>query len=513
MHATTSLARWSRVEYKWKALSVVTVGAAMASIDSSIVVLAFPSILADLRSDLVSMVWVLMGYTLMATVFLTLFGRLADIFGRVKLYNLGFIVFTVGSVLCAISATGLELIVFRFVQGAGGAMLMANSMAILTEAFPAGERGRAIGYNSITWAIGSIAGPVFGGLILAIASWRWIFLVNLPIGIAGTAWGFLTLHELSRPQRHERLDFPGTALLSAGLVCLLIALTESVSWGWTSPRIVLLFGGFVGLEVTFYAWERRTASPLIDLDLFRSRIYSFTIAATTLESLAMFAVNFLIIFYLQGVKGIAPLQAAFMVLPFPLAQSVIAPVGGIVSDMVGARIPATVGLILQAMACLLLATLTPASGYPILFAGMLILGIGAALVWSAQTSAAMGAAPTRRLGIASATLATFRQCGMVTSFALALATAAATIPKQLVGAIFLGTSSSLGGPVMAAFTGGMQHALFVSFGIVLVAACMTVAAGDTARTRQDVVRAAAEDDNQNGRTAEAASDREASSIP
>lgn len=511
MHAIKPLPRWSRVEYKWKALSVTTVGSAMAAIDSSIVILAFPSILADLHSDLVSMVWVLMGYTLMATVFLTLFGRLADIFGRVKLYNLGFIVFTVGSVLCAIATTGLELIVFRFVQGAGGAMLMANSMAILTEAFPAGERGRAIGYNAITWAIGSIAGPVFGGVILAIASWRWIFLVNLPIGIAGTAWGFLTLHELSRPQRQERLDFPGTALLSGGLICLLVALTESVSWGWTSPRILLLFFGFGLLEAVFYAWERRTAYPLIDLDLFRSRIYSFTIVATTLESLAMFAVNFLVIFYLQGVKGINPLTTAVMVLPFAVAQSVVGPIGGIVSDMVGARIPATLGLVLQGIACLLLASLTPVSSYPVLFAGMLILGIGAGLVWSAQTSAVMGAAPIRRLGIASATLATFRQCGMVTSFALALATAAATLPKQLAGAIFLGTSSSLGGPVMAAFTGGMQHALFVSFGIVLVAACMTVAAGDTARTRQDVVRAAAAH-GQNGATAEAASDREASSI-
>ncbi len=472
------------IDYKWVALSVTTLGAAMSAIDSSIVVLALPTIMTTLHSDLLTMIWVLMGYILMSTVCLMLFGRLADMFGRVRLYNLGFAVFTVGSLLCALAGTGLQLVFFRLVQGLGGAMLMANGMAILTEAFPSGERGRAMGINSVTWAIGSVVGPVAGGAILAVASWRWIFLVNLPIGIFGTAWAYLALHELGASRRVERFDLRGMVLFSGGITCLLVALSQAVSWGWLSAPTLGLIGAAIVLEGLFVLGERGAGIHFIDPSLFRSRILTFGTAAATLQSLSMFAVNFLVLFYLQGVKGIAPLQAALMILPLPLVQSVVGPIGGAFSDRVGARLPATAGLVLQAVACLLLAQLTETSEYPVLLAGLLVLGLGGGLFWSPNTSAVMGAAPPERLGVASATLATFRQTGMVTSFALALAVAAAAIPGRLVGEIFLGTSVQLGAPIMSAFTVGMAHALVVSAVIVLAASAMTYVAGDTARTRR-----------------------------
>ena len=468
-----------RVQYKWMALSVTTLGAAMAAIDSSIVILALPSILRSLHSSLVSMTWVTMGYILMSCIALTICGRLADMFGRVRMYNLGFLVFTAGSVLCALAPTGLFLILFRLVQGAGAAMLIANSMAILTEAFPANERGRAMGINSVTWAMGGLLGPLFGGLILATTSWRWIFLVNLPIGVVGTVWGYVALRELSHPEGRQRLDLPGIVFFAGGLFCLLFALTQSVSWGLLSPQLLTLLAGFVILQTLFILRERRTPAPLLDLSLFRSRIYSFTIAATTLETLAIFAINFLIVFYLQGVKGIAPLRAAFLILPLAAVQSLLSPIGGALSDRYGARFPASAGLALEAVGCVVLAALTPSSGYPILFFGLVLFGSGAGIVWTAQTNAAMGTAPVQRLGISSATLATFRQVGMVTSFALALAVAAATVPKHLVGEIFIGTSSSLGSPAMAPFATGMHYALLVSMGIVIAAAVLTVLGGDT----------------------------------
>jgi EmrB/QacA subfamily drug resistance transporter len=472
------------LEYKWVTLSVTTIGAAMAAIDSSIVILALPDIMSSLHSDLVTMVWVLMGYILMSTVFLALFGRMADMFGRVRMYNLGFIVFTVGSVLCAIATSGEMLVGFRLMQGAGGAMLMANSMAIITEAFPPNERGRAMGINSITWAIGGVIGPVVGGLILGFASWRWIFLVNLPVGIGGTLWGYLALHELGRPARRERLDLLGAALFSGGLVCILLALTEGISWGWGSARIELLFAGFLVLEAAFLAWERKVQTPLIDLSLFRERIYTFGTGAAMLQSLSIFAVTFLLLFYLQGVKGYSPLTAAFMLLPLPLLQSVMGPLGGIAADHVGARLPATVGLCLQGGACLVLSLLRADSPYLLVVPGLVLLGLGGGLFWSPNTSAVMGTVPPRRLGIASATLATFRQCGMVTSFALALAVAAATMPGKAVGEVFLGTSSELGSPALAPFATGMSHALLVSFVIVVAASSFTLLAGDTAETRR-----------------------------
>lgn len=476
--------RRGRFAYKWVALSVTTLGSAMAAIDSSIVVLGLPSIMTSLRSDLVTMIWVLMGYILMSTVFLMLFGRLADMFGRVRMYNLGFAVFTLGSLLCALAGSGAELVLFRLVQGLGGAMLMANAMAIITEAFPPGERGRAMGINSITWAIGNIVGPVAGGLILAFLSWQWIFLVNVPIGLVGTLWGYLALHEIGEPRRGERFDVRGMVLFSGGISCLLIALSQGISWGWFSAPTLTLFAGFVVLEVLFVGSERGAGVHFIDPSLLRSRILAFGTAAATLQSLSMFAVNFLVVFYLQAVKGVTPLQAALMILPLSVVQSIVGPIGGVISDLVGARTPATVGLILQAAACFLLAQLTAASPYPVLLLGLAVLGVGGGLFWSPNTSAVMGAAPSGQLGVASATLATFRQTGMVTSFALALAVAAAAIPPRLVGAIFLGTSVQLGAPVMGAFTVGMAHALTVSALIVLAASTMTLIAGDTARSRR-----------------------------
>ena len=198
----------------------------------------------------------------------------------------------------------------------------------------------------------------------------------------------------------------------------------------------------------------------------------------------MFAVNFLLVFYLQGVKGVSPIHAALMILPLSLVQSVVGPVGGALSDRIGARGPATAGLLLQASACVLLAQLTASSPYLMLLAGLLVLGLGGGLFWSPNTSAVMGAAPPESLGVASATLATFRQTGMVTSFALALAVAAAAIPGRLVGEIFLGSSVELGTPVMSAFTVGMSHALAVSALIVVAASAMTFIAADTALSRR-----------------------------
>ena len=475
-----------RVAYKWVALSVTTLGAAMAAIDSSIVVLGLPTIMTDLHSDLVTMIWVLMSYILMSTIFLMLFGRLADMFGRVRMYNLGFGVFTAGSLLCALAGSGLQLVLFRLVQGVGGAMIMANGMAIITEAFPRGERGRAMGINSITWAVGSIVGPVAGGLILAVSSWRWIFLVNVPVGILGTAWGYVALHEIGQPRRGERFDLRGMLLFSGGISCLLIALSQGISWGWLSPAILGLGAGFLLLESLFVLAERADGPHFIEPALFRSRIFAFGTAAATLQSLSMFAVNFLLVFYLQGVKGVSPIHAALMILPLSLVQSVVGPMGGALSDRIGARGPATAGLLLQASACVLLAQLTASSPYLLLLAGLLVLGLGGGLFWSPNTSAVMGAAPPESLGVASATLATFRQTGMVTSFALALAVAAAAIPGRLVGEIFLGSSVELGTPVMSAFTVGMAHALVVSALIVVAASAMTFIAADTARSRRTV---------------------------
>ena len=470
-----------RVEYKWIALSVTTLGALMAAIDSTIVILGLPAMMADLHAGLIEMVWVIIGYLLVSTVFLLTFGRIADLLGRVRLYNLGFVVFTVGSLLCGLSRTAVQLILSRLVQGAGAAMMMVNSIAILTEVFPPNERGRALGINGITWAAGGIIGPVLGGFILSVASWRWIFFINIPIGILGALWGYIALKEKSVRGRGERFDAAGAAIFSVGLLALLLALTSGIQYRFTSPPILGLFALFAVSAVAFLVRERRIKFPVLDLSLFRDRIYNFSVLAATMQSLALFAVNFMIVFYLQGVRGYDPLKAAVLLIPMPLLSSVTGPLSGLVSDRIGARVPATLGLLIQAGALVWFMQLTPTTPYLQLACGLALMGLGGGMFFPPNTSAAMSAAPRERLGVASATLGTMRQTGMVLSFALSLAVAASSLPRDVMLQLFVGTNVSLGSKIMQAFVFGMHRAFLVSFVLCLVAAGLSVVRGREAR--------------------------------
>ncbi len=474
-----------RIEYKWVALSVTTIGALMAAIDSTIVILALPDMMVKLHADLIEMIWVIMAYILISTVFLLTFGRVADMLGRVRMYNLGFVVFTIGSALCGISQSATQLILFRLVQGAGAALMMVNSPAIITEVFPPNERGRALGINGITWSIGGIAGPLLGGLILSAADWRWIFFINVPIGILGTLWGYRALHEMSKRNQNERFDPIGAATFSLGLVSLLIALTIGIEYSWTSLPILSLFGLFVLMFIIFFAWERRAPHPVLDLSLFQNRVYNFSVLAAMLQALAMFAVDFLIVFYLQGVRGYDPLTAALLLIPLPLVSVVVGPLSGLLADHVGARLPATVGVLLQAAALVWFITqLSPTTPYVALAVGLVLMGLGGGMFWSPNTSAAMNAAPLPRLGIASATLATLRQTGMVTSFALALAVAAGSLPRQVMMQLFVGTNVSLGSEMMQAFIVGIQNAFLVSAVLCVIAAGFSLVRGKENRRQQ-----------------------------
>jgi len=477
----------SRVDYKWIALSVTTIGALMAAIDSTIVILGLPQMMVDLHADLIEMIWVIMGYILVSTVFLLTFGRVADMFGRVRMYNLGFVVFTLGSALCGLSANAVQLILFRLVQGSGAAMMLVNSVAILTEVFPANERGRALGINAVTWSAGGVLGPVLGGVILDAGDWRWIFFINIPIGILGALWGFLALKEMSSRKGGEKFDPLGAAAFSLGLICILLALTLGIEYSWFSLPILLLFGGFVVFLAVFFWWERRAVNPVMDFSLFRNRIYNFSVLSAMMQALALFAVNFLIVFYLQVVRGFDPLKAALLLIPLPLVTSVMAPLSGWIADRIGARIPATAGLLVQGAALVWLTRLTPTTPYPQLAAALAVMGLGGGLFYPANTSAAMNASPRPRLGVASATLATLRQAGMVTSFALSLAVAAGSLPRDVMLKLFVGTNVSLGSQIMQSFVLGMHSAFAVSIVLCLIAAGISLVRGREDRKAVPVV--------------------------
>ncbi len=465
------------IPYKWIVLSVTTVGSLMAAIDSTIVILGLPSMMVSLHADLVSMIWVIMAYILVSTIFLLTFGRVADLFGRVRMYNLGFLVFTIGSALCGFSTTASSLIIFRLIQGSGAAMMVVNSTALITEAFPPNERGRALGINAITWAAGGVLGPILGGLILAAGDWRWIFFINVPIGLFGAGWGYLALKEMSSRSQGEKFDPPGAITFSTGLTALLIALTLGIQYSWTSPVIMGLFIFFVVALIFFLFWERRAKSPVLDFSLFKARVYSFSVGTAMMQSLALFAVNFLIVFYLQGVRGYGPLQAALLLIPLPLVTSIVGPLSGILADRIGARIPATIGLLLQAIALFLFTSLTVSTSYLQIALELALMGIGGGLFYPSNTSAAMNAAPVRRLGVASATLATLRQAGMVTSFALSLAVAAASLPRDVMMQLFVGTNVTLGSKVTQDFIIGMRSAFGVSIVLCIIAAGLSLIRG------------------------------------
>ncbi len=282
---------------------------------------------------------------------------------------------------------------------------------------------------------------------------------------------------MSGRKQGERFDAVGAISFSAGLTALLIALTLGIQYNFTSTPIVLLFGLFLLGLIVFLWWERRVTSPVLDLSLFNNRIYNFSVLSAMMQSLALFAVNFLIVFYLQGVLGYDPLKAALLLIPLPIVTSVIAPLGGNIADHIGARIPATIGLLVQGMALLWFMQLTPNTPYWQIATGLGLMGFGGGLFYPPNTSAAMNASPKNRLGIASGTLATLRQAGMVTSFALALAVAASSLPRNVMMQLFVGNNVTLGSAPMKAFVTGMHSAFLVSTVLVLVAAGISFVRG------------------------------------
>ncbi len=291
----------SEGRYRAAALAIVMTGVMMSAIDTTAVVLGLPVMMQDLHSDIVSMIWVIMSYLLVITIFGTQVGRLGDMYGRAKMYNLGFAVFTFGSLLSGISLTGPELIACRVVQGAGGALISSNSGAVIADTFPANERGKAYGFTGVGWSVGAILGILVGGAFVTFLNWRYIFFINLPIGIVATVAGYSVLKERS-PRIKAKIDLVGMGLLGAGLFLVLLGLTDLTGSGWSATYAAELVAGFATVAA-FILYERRVASPLVDFGLLRQRILTASVFAAFFQALASFAVLFLVIMYLQGPGG------------------------------------------------------------------------------------------------------------------------------------------------------------------------------------------------------------------
>src|SRR5664280_527353 len=338
------------IEHPNLALSVVVVGILITAIDTTIVVLALPEIQRTLHIGLTSVIWVIIGYLLVITVLSTQVGRLGDMFGRVLMYEAGFVVFIVGSLACALAWNELSLIVFRLAQGVGGALITANSGAVIADTFPKEQRGRAYGFNAIGFNTGAVLGVVLGGLIVTYVSWRWIFWINVPIGIAAVTVAHRVLHD--RGQREQRrLDWWGMLTLGFGLLALLWAMVKLTSEPLDPAVLSLLVGGVIIL-LLFWRIERSTTEPMLELELFRVPTMTPSLLAAMFQSLANFAVLFLLLMYLQGVRQLTPIHASMLLVPGYIIGGVVGPFAGRFADRRGAVLPATAGLAIQVIALL-----------------------------------------------------------------------------------------------------------------------------------------------------------------
>jgi MFS family permease len=444
--------------YKWVALSNTTLGTLIATINSSIVLISLPAIFNGIRLDPLQpgnvsyLLWMLMGYMLVTAVLVVSLGRLGDMYGRIKIYNAGFLIFTVTSVALSLDpyhggAGALWLIAWRVAQAIGGSMLMANSAAIITDAFPARRRGMALGVNIVAGIAGSFIGLVLGGL-LAEWSWRSIFWINVPIGIAGTIWAYRSLHDTG-VRRPARIDWWGNITFAAGLTALLAAITYGIqpygghTMGWTNPWVLAgLIGGVIVLAI-FCVIESRTVDAMFPLRLFRNAIFAGGNAATLLGSIARGGLQFMLIIWLQGIwlplhgydYADTPLWAGIYLIPLTIGFLAAGPLAGYLSDRFGARMFAASGLVLMAVSFLGLLMLPTDFGYPS-FAFLIFLnGLSGGLYAAPNTSLIMSSVPAEARGAASGMRATFQNAGMVLSigvfFSLMVAGLAGSLPHTL----------------------------------------------------------------------------------
>ncbi|HUY50762.1 MAG TPA: MFS transporter [Streptosporangiaceae bacterium] len=460
------------------AMIVVMTGVLITAVDTTIVVLALPAIERELRVPLSSVVWVVIGYLLVITLLATQVGRLGDMFGRVRMYEAGFVVFVIGSLACALAWSDAAIIGFRVLQGIGGAFITANSGAVIADLYPPAERGRAYGYNSIGWSLGAVVGIVVGGLIVTYLSWRWIFWINVPIGTAAVLLATRVLRDRGeRARRH--LDPAGMVTLGLGLFGVLWAMTKLATTSPTAPVMGFLAGGVLMLAV-FIVVETRQAEPMLDLSLFRIPMMAPSLLAALFQGLANFAVLFLVIMYLQGPRGLTPIHASLLLVPGYLVGSAVGPNAGRLADRVGPVLPATVGLGIQVIALFIYAQLSMTSGLWLVVAGSVINGAGASSFIPANNAAVMNASPPSVLGVSSGMLRTFANIGMVFSFTTAILAASRSISRGLAFAIFVGTTS-LHGRLAVAFTTGLHTAFYTLMSFMLLAAVLSATRARSAR--------------------------------
>jgi EmrB/QacA subfamily drug resistance transporter len=474
-----------KIGYKWIALSCTSLGAFFSVISGNTLIVALPVIMKDLNATFQEIVWTMMGYMFILSILVPAVGRVADMYGRKKLYVAGFVVFTVGSLFCAFSRSGIDLLLYRMIQAIGGALLAANSVPIVTDAFPRKELGVAMGINGMIISIGGVLGPILGGLVINLG-WRWIFYINIPIGIIGTIWAVIQLKELVKLPEKQKFDWPGTIAFTVGMFALLLFLTFGGLYGWKNSGLYILLAVSVILLPLFVYIEFKSAEPLIDMRLFESRVLAFAYSSNLLNGIARGAVTFLMIFYFQGIKSADPITAAVMLIPFVLPQIVVAPVCGWLSDRMGARILSSLGLFVSAIGLLGLMRIRPDTSYMELAIWMVITGIGSGMFFPPNNKSIMEAVPAEKRGIAGGVRTMINNVGMVISLALSMAVITSSITPEAFAGLFTGAQIGAKGIAVGEFISGLRIIFTVSFFISVLGAFISYLRGNPPDWQHDV---------------------------
>ncbi|MDD1679834.1 MAG: MFS transporter [Methanomicrobiales archaeon] len=469
--------------YKWTALWITSLSTLVGVLNASTLIIALPTILVDLHTTLFGVMWVLIVYLLIATILAPAWGRVADMYGRKNLYLFGLAVFIAGSLLCSISADITQLILFRVVQAIGGSLLISNGSAIVADAFPLYELGKAMGVLSMIIAAAFAAGPIVGG-ILTVFDWRWNFYVNIPIGVIALVWGYYRLQEPVEIKQGEQFDYTGMVLFTVSFIALIIYISLGAIEGFAAPIMLGLLA--VGI-VTLYAFlhqERRTPYPLIDISVFKIRIFSFGQVSAFLNSIARGAVLVLLILFFQGPRGMDPLTASIFILPVAVGLAITGPIGGILSDTYGSRIISTLGLGISFVGLLGLATLHYDTPYPIIAVWMLVNSVGSGLFQAPNTSAIMGAVAPLRRGFASSMRVLLMNAGNVISMSIALPLILGTVTLEEITDMFIMGGAMLPVSVQEAFTLGITHAFLLSAIITVPAIILSALRGTEQRQKK-----------------------------
>jgi EmrB/QacA subfamily drug resistance transporter len=408
----------------------------MAGIDSRILIVGLPVVAKALGADVNQVIWISQAYLLASTISLLIIGRITDIAGKVRIFVIGFIVFTVGSALASLSLIPTELIISRTIQGIGAAVLISDSAAILTDSTPHNELGMVLGINQVSLKVGTLAGLTLSGLILTIADWRALFYINIPIGIVGAIWAYKKLREISAKDTAREIDRPGFFLFTGGLTLVLLSISFFGYGSPTDTKIGVATSALGALLlIIFIRVERRVRTPLLDLSLFRITDFAFGNVIQFLDSLSWFGFVILLTFYMQAILHYTPLQAGLAFIPLEIGTLVVGPISGRLSDKYGPRLFMTIGLIFSTLSLITATFLTITSSYWQL-AGILILsGVGFGIFFSPNASSIMSAVPVNRRGVASAFRNIIGNVGLTASAGIAVLLISIGIPYSSFSAL------------------------------------------------------------------------------